>query len=93
MRDYAWKLDAVPRGRLELNQYCIRVKVIEPGWIDTLGGHEYYTEEEIQRTAATLALECHRHIGGDRQSSAIPGIRRRFLYYGQHLESGFVLPR
>lgn len=38
----------------ELAKHRINVNVIEPGWIDTPGEHEIFTEEAIQEAAARL---------------------------------------
>ena len=38
----------------ELARYRIRVNVIEPGWIDTPGERDHYTEEEIKERGAAL---------------------------------------
>jgi glucose 1-dehydrogenase len=38
----------------ELAQYRIRVNVIEPGWINTPGERNHYSEEEIQKRGAAL---------------------------------------
>lgn len=39
---------------LELAAHRINVNCIEPGWIDTPGERNYFSEEQIQRTAPTL---------------------------------------
>lgn len=38
----------------ELARYRIRVNVIEPGWINTPGERNHYTEEEIRKQGAAL---------------------------------------
>jgi glucose 1-dehydrogenase len=38
----------------ELAKYRIRVNTIEPGWIDTPGERNFYTEDEIRELGARL---------------------------------------
>jgi glucose 1-dehydrogenase len=39
---------------IELVEHRIRVNVVHPGWIDTPGERKFFSEQEIQQTAAKL---------------------------------------
>lgn len=79
----------------ELARHRIRVNVIEPGWIDTPGEREFYSEEQIRQMGAKLPLgrlgkpeEIARGVlflASEEDSSYVTGSCLR-------IDGGFVLP-
>ncbi len=76
----------------ELATHRINVNVIEPGWIDTPGEREFFSDEAIREAGPRPALGPDGHARGHRQDGRLPRVRRCRLHHRRDPPGRWRLP-